>query len=218
MIAKRLEHTKKQHTIPKCYLKNFSEDGKRIYKKSKTAYIDGKTLQQELKTPISLKTATTVNDFYTVKNCNEPMMVETLIYAREIENCYPNVYKTLINPAIKDFGIEERAKILTCLLSLHCKTPKQFKLFFETIKEKINSDELEKTKNDYKVAHLHKILPSFIEAHQFKIIKIYKAIDSSEFITSDNPVLILGRDNCLKNNIFKSKKYMNSLFSLIKLI
>ena len=63
------------------------------------------------------------------------MLVETLIYDREIENYYTSIYKLLINPEVQGFDMEERTQLLMFLLSLHCRTPKQFKLFFEFVNQ-----------------------------------------------------------------------------------
>lgn len=78
--------TRDQHTTPKCYLKNFSEDGKNIYRKFKRADEPDKHRNSELNKPISLKSATVVEDFYTIDGGNNPMVVETTIYANDIEN------------------------------------------------------------------------------------------------------------------------------------
>lgn len=197
----QLQHTTKQHTTPKCYLKNFSEDRTKIFQKSKIVHVDDETVAKELKRPISIKKkATVVEDFYTVKSGREPMLIETLIYCKEIENHYPRIYKLLVNPEVQGFNMEERIRLLMCLLSLHCRTPKQFKLFFEFVKPMVNDPvEMEKVKEDYKVAHVKDILPNFIAGHQFKIIRIAKITDTSEFITSDNPVLIVDDKGNLKN-------------------
>ena len=197
----QLQNTTKQHTTPKCYLKNFSEDRTKIFQKSKTIHVDDETVAKELKRPISIKKkATVVEDFYTVKSGREPMLIETLIYDNEIENHYPRIYKLLINPEVQGFNMEERTRLLMCLLSLHCRTPKQFRLFFEFVKPMVNDPvEMEKVKEDYKAVHVKDILPNFIAAHQFKIIRIAKITDTSEFVTSDNPVLIVDDKGNLKN-------------------
>ena len=150
------QHTTKQHTTPKCYLKNFSEDRTKIFQKSKTVHIDNETVAKELNKAISIKKkATVVADFYTVKSGREPMLIETLIYDRGIENHYPRIYKLLINPEVQGFNIEERTQLLMCLLSLHCRTPKQFRLFFEFVKPMVNDPvEMEKIREDYKAVHV----------------------------------------------------------------
>ncbi len=193
-----------QHTTPKCYLKNFSDDGKTIYRKfKKVDKYDRNNF--DLNKPTSLKSATTKDNFYTVRSGRDPMLVETLIYSREIENHYPRFYNLLTDPNIEGLAtMEDRSRLLMCLLSLHCRTPKQFKTFFEQVPEKYNH-ELEKIKEDYKGAHLLKTLTAFIEAHQFKIIRIVKITDTSEFITSDNPVLIVSPTGELKNNEFREQ-------------
>ena len=134
------------------------------------------------------------------------MVIETLIYANGIENHYPEIYKLLVNPAVQGFNMKERTWLLMCLLSLHCRTPKQFSLFFEFVEQMVNGpEEMEKVKEDYKGAHLIEILPSVIAAHEFKVIQIARITDTSEFITSDNPVLIVDDNGNLQNHQYREQ-------------
>lgn len=203
----RLQHVTNQHTTPKCYLKNFSKDGKRIFRKSKTVFVNKEAVTNEINRPALIKQEATIEtDFYTVKSGREPMLVETLIYAREIETHYPTYYNLLPNPKIQDFNMEQRSRLLMSLLSLHCRTSKQFKIFFDFVKPIVNDDfEMEKVKEDYKGIHVKEILPNFIAAHQFKIVRVAKITDTSEFITSDNPVLIVDDKGSLKNNQYREQ-------------
>jgi hypothetical protein len=206
MSYKKLQHTHNQHTVPVCFLKNFSDDKMRIFQKLKKVQIDDEVVKNELKKPISLKKKATVEkDFYTIKSGREPMLVETMIYDREIENHYPRIYDLLINPQVKGFNMEERTQLLLCLLSLHCRTPKQFRLFFDTMIPESALYEIDKIKEDYKGVHVKDILPNFIAAHQFKIIRIAKITDTSEFITSDNPVLIVDSKGNLMNHKYREQ-------------
>lgn len=193
-----------QHTTPKCYLKNFSEDGRFIYRKHKRE--DQKhRINKELRKPESLKSATVRNNFYTVKSGREPMLVETLIYEREIESYYPKYYKLLTDSKIIGLPtMEDRTRTLMCLLSLHCRTPKQFEIFLKLVPSEFNH-EIDKIKEDYKGKHILKTLTKFIEAHQFKIFRIATITDTSEFITSDNPVLIINKDGNLVNTDFRQQ-------------
>lgn len=202
-----LQTTIKQHTVPQCYLKNFSEDRTKIFSKKKQVYTNKESLEKELGKPISIKKKATVEkDFYSVNNGREPMVIETLIYSNEIESQYPKVYKLLTDRTIQKFDMMERTHIFMCLLSLHCRTPKQFQLFFSYVNPIINgASEMQKVKEDYKTVHVMEILPNFIAAHEFKIIRIAKVIDNSEFITSDNHVLIIGAAGNLKNNQYREQ-------------
>lgn len=203
----QLQTVSNQHTTPKCYLKNFSEDRKNIFQKLKTIHVDDETVANELRTPISIKKEATIEkDFYTVKSGREPMLVETLIYDREIENYYPTIYSLLTDTTVQGFDMEKRCRLLMCLLSLHCRTPKQFGIFFDFVKPIVNDEEeMQKIKEDYKGVHVKDILPNFIAAHQFKIIRVAKITDTSEFITSDNPVLIVDDKGNLKNNQYREQ-------------
>ncbi len=206
MMRKKItvSQTKRQHTIPKCYLKNFSDSGHDLFKKEKKANVKQEEVLKDLNKPISLKKATVVDDFYTVDSGNDPMLIETRIYAREIENRYPDVYNLLIDPHKNGFDMMERTWMLSCLLSLHCRTPKQFRLFESTIPDS-HAYEKDIILEDYKGAHLLKTFTKFMETHQFKRVIIAKIIGTSEFITCDNPLLIIGNDNTLKNNSFEEQ-------------
>lgn len=199
-----MNQTKRQHTIPKCYLKNFSDNNKSLFKKEKIPNLKKEKILKDINKPISLKKATVVEDFYTVNKGNDPMLIETRIYAKEIENRYPSIYNILVDPNKEGFDMMERNWILICLLSLHCRTPKQFKLF-ESIIPDLHTFEKSIILEDYKGAHILKTLPKIIEAHQFKRIIMAKITDTSQFLTCDNPVLIIGNDNTLKNNIFEEQ-------------
>ncbi|MDP2384823.1 MAG: DUF4238 domain-containing protein [Bacteroidota bacterium] len=200
----KLQHTKKQHTVPKVFLKNFSDNKRDIYRIFKKPNRSREIIEKEINSPVSLETATVVDNFYTVKSGKEPMMVETLIYSQFIENEYPQIYKVFVDPNIDKFDMKQRSQILTFFATLHCRTPKQFELFFNLIPP-THLYELEQIKEDYKSFHLAEIAQKVIEAHQFKRLIIYKITDNLEFITSDNPVLIVGRDNSLKNNNYREQ-------------
>lgn len=196
-----MQHKNDHHTTPKCYLKNFSNDGKFIFRKHKRVD-EGHRINLELDRPESLKSATVKNNFYTVAGGNEPMLIETLIYEREIENYYHKYYSLFSDPNINGLPtMEDRSRALMCLLSLHCRTPKQFENFFKIVPPDYNY-EIDKIKEDYKAAHVSHTLTSFIETHQFKIFRIATITDTSEFITSDNPVLIVNEDGILVNSDF----------------
>ena len=195
--------TKRQHTVPKCYLKNFSDDGHSLHKRAKKGMTTDE-LKRELNKTAPLKTATTIEDFYTVETGNNPMMVETLIYANEIENRYPEIYKFLVDPTREVFDMEERTWLLCCLLSMHCRTAKQFKLFESILPEEAKND-IDNIRHDYKAYHVKEVLPKVIEAHQFKRVIVLKITDTSEFITSDNPVLIIGKED--GESVLKNHEY-----------
>lgn len=198
------QQTKYQHTVPRCYLKNFSDTGHNLFKKRKVFNEDKESIHRDLKKPISLKKATVIEDFYTVISSKDPMLVENLIYANEIEERYPKIYQLLIDEKKDGFDMMERNWILICLLSLHCRTPRQFKLFEENIPEEYKY-EIDKINEDYKAAHVKETLTKFIAAHQLKRVIIAKLHSNAEFITSDNPLLIIGEGNTIKNGNFKEQ-------------
>lgn len=204
MNLQNLTYTKDQHTVPRCYLKNFSDDGKFIFKKQRKVYTTDEAVEKDISKPHPLSKATVVPDFYTLRKGPAPMLVETYIYGRKVEQNYPKIYNMLIDPNIEGFDMMERVDIFTFFFTLHCRTPKQFQVFYKSVPDKY-AYEMDLIKEEYKFAHLLKTVPDFIAAHQFKRIRIVKITDSSQFITSDNPVLIIGENDILKNNDYQEQ-------------
>ncbi len=196
--------TKDQHTTPRCYLKNFSDDGKKIFRKFKRVGQSADMRNKELNRPISLKSATVVEDFYTIDGGNDSMVVETTFYAHHVENEYTDIYNLLVDPTANQFDMLQRSKLLMFFLSLHARTPKQFDLFLKNVPEQFHF-ELDKIKEDYKIAHVKEIVPALLEAHEFKVVKILRLTDTSQFITSDNPVLIVDNEFNLRNNEYQQQ-------------
>ncbi|RXR17681.1 DUF4238 domain-containing protein [Flavobacterium amnicola] len=200
----KFQHKNDHHTTPRCYLKNFSDDGTFIYRKLKQKKDFGKE-NLDLEKPLSLKSATVNDNFYTVKKSNEPMVVETIFYDFEVENHYEKLYKKLIcEDSEIIITIEERTRLLMFLLSLHCRTPKQFDLFFKNIPKELEH-EMDIIKEEYKAGHIGKTLIEFTKKHEYKIFKVAKLSDSSEFLTSDNPFLIVDETGHLKNMDFREQ-------------
>jgi hypothetical protein len=200
----KFQHKNDHHTTPKCYLKNFSDDGTFIYRKLKEKNKYGKE-NLDTEKPISLKSATVNDNFYTVKKSPEPMMVETIFYDFEVENHYDKLYKKLISDDSElIITMEERTRLLMFFLSLHCRTPKQFDLFFKSIPKEFEH-EMEIIKEEYKAGHIGKTLIEFTKKHEYKIFKVAKLTDGSEFLTSDNPFLIVDETGHLKNMDFREQ-------------
>jgi len=206
-----MQHVNNQHTIPKCYLKKFSEDGNNIFARYEIDIRDGR--KKEIINSISLKSATTRDNFYTL-DCKEPMGIETLGYARNVENNYPRLYNILVDPQKKHLpNMDSRSQLLMFFLSLHCRTPKQFEYFFKTVPDEF-LHEINDIREDYKYVHFTKILSKLIAIHEFKVFKILKSNDNSEFITSDNPVLIINSKGELVNHLFR-EQFNNSNYLII---
>jgi hypothetical protein len=200
----KFQHKNDHHTTPRCYLKNFSDDKTFIYRKLKQKNDFGKE-NLDLKKSISLKSATVSDNFYTVKKSPEPMMIETIFYEVEVENHYDKLYKKLIsNDTEIIITMEERTRLLMFFLSLHCRTPKQFDLFFQNIPKELEH-EMDNIKEEYKTGHISKTLAEFIEKHDYKIFKVAKLSDNSEFLTCDNPFLIVDETGNLKNMDFREQ-------------
>lgn len=202
-----INYTKHQHTIPGCYLRNFSEDGYKISRKLKKISICEDELIKELNKKVSIKSSTVIDDFYTLDKFINPMIIETDIYANTIENKYTDIYNILTSNSIFDMSM--RTYILMFFLSMYNRTPKQFEKFLQLVPSEYLFEK-QKIINDYKVLHIKVDLQKMIEAHQFKIFEIIESIGSCEFITCDNPVLIVNKYGLLVTDIFKEKFNINN--------
>lgn len=200
------QQTKNQHTVPQCYLKNFSADGLKIFGKEKIPDTNPKTPRNyELKKGRYIESQTIVLDHYTLNNSPDPMIIERDFYAYKAEKDYTELYNILIDPNVTTITPLERCKIFTSLLSLHCRTKKQFDIFLEIAKEHTTPEDVIKAEQDYKVAHLEMTLLNFIAAHQNKTIAVITISDHTEFLTSDNPILIINRKEEIKNWDFREQ-------------
>lgn len=200
------QQTKKQHTVPQCYLKNFSADGLKIFGKEKISDTNPNIPRNyELKKGKYIESQTIVLDQYTLNNSPDPMIIERDFYAYKTEKDYSELYNILIDPNVTTITPLERCKIFTSMLSLHCRTKKQFDLFIEIAKEFTTPEDLIKAKQDYKVAHLEMTLLNFIAAHQNKAIAVITISDHTEFLTSDNPILIINKKEENKNWDFREQ-------------
>jgi len=201
-----MSYTKKQHTVPRSFLKNFSEDGINLYYK----YVDIKDQFYSEKSKIgkvALKSATTVNDFYTLKDNINPMLVEHEFYSSKIENNYNNYYNYLINDNKLIISDTEWAEICLLTFSLYCRTPKQFENYYKTYKNLLINNNINDInhiinleKENYKIKHITDTLTNFTNVHQFKNLKVATIIDSSEFLIGDNPLILINENKEVKEH------------------
>lgn len=204
-----------QHFIPKSYLNNFAkkDQGKAfIYAKRS----DDDTIKKLSTRDICVdKNLYTLPTSYEAKKYDLEHF-----YADNIDAVFPEVYEILKNRDITEVGFDTRLKIVTTALSLYFRTPKflneeneffkkvvdaalknvdaeeiTVEIFGETITiKRAEVDELTKErKENNRIKFLQQHLLSYEKLVQSKLadnISVYHIIDESEFITSDNPVII----------------------------
>ncbi|MBA3682337.1 MAG: DUF4238 domain-containing protein [Bacteroidetes bacterium] len=193
--------TKDQHTIPECYLKNFIDDDSLLYQRDKTLD-DSKNSRV-----VSIEKATVKRKFYTL-NGSYPMLMETDIYGNVLEKDYPKMYVYLISKNPEDLDLSTKESILIFFFSLYCRTPKHFDIFLKSVPNEYLF-ELDKIKEDYKIAHFKDVVMGMVDAHISKKFTIITSVDSSEFISCDNPVIIQNKLGQLETYTFGSQRIVN---------
>jgi len=204
-----------QHFIPRSYLNNFgtSENDKNfISAKNKN---DDKIITVSTKDICVEKNLYTLPP----KENQNKFAIEHF-YADNIDGKYPEVYKILTNKDISDIDIPTKVNIISVALSLYFRTPKFLNqeniLFEKLVKEAhkkskggdyiieyggesiiINPEEVEQIIKEQKEHNRIKFLSQHLESFEIFVkskiqdaINVYHIIDESEFITSDNPVII----------------------------
>jgi hypothetical protein len=205
----------RQHFIPRSYLNNFSESvDDKFFIHAKRSDSD-KILKLSTKDICVDKNLYTIP----TEDKKRRFDIEHF-YADKVDSVFPGVYNLLTYPAVNSIDFEKRLDIISTALSLYFRTPKflniQNQLFkdiisksFELTKKeevtvkifgeelKINRNEAEQfikeRKEHNRIKFLFQHLVSYEKFVQSKLkdnIAVYYIGDESEFITSDNPVII----------------------------
>ncbi|TSJ41489.1 DUF4238 domain-containing protein [Fluviicola chungangensis] len=205
----------RQHFIPRSYLNNFSEsmEGKYfIHGKRHDSQQIVRLSTKDICIERNLYTIPT--------NDGEKNFDVEHFYADKVDSVFPTVYTLIKDPNVRTIDFETRLKIITTALSLYFRTPKflniqnnfferQIKHAFEnTTKDeviisflgeepKVNRNEVEEIikerKEHNRIRFLIQHLQDYENLVQSKLmddISVYHIVDDSEFITSDNPVII----------------------------
>ncbi len=194
--------TKKQHFIPRFYLKNFSDNGKTMYRYDKAT---------ENIASVSINSVCYQDNLYEFKDEND-----NLLYCNLIENIlstWEHEFSIVIN-SIKNKAKDKRNCKTNCFLT---SKEKEFLSFFITVqnyRDPYYINELEEKfeqtwgdvleKNSCRNAALIESLPlykSIDEVKDHKIISLFKILRNMSFIigftnndtffTSDNPITMI---------------------------
>ncbi len=215
----------KQHYIPISYLNKFAElDNEKHYihayqKKSK------RLIRVRPKTICFKKNLYTIPTDETSKK----YAIE-YFYAQNVDRVYPEIYKVLVDEKQKIIDFETRLKIINTALSFYFRTPKFLNLQNnmtekmirdiagmtdeEVVSYKFLGNEISFNKNEIdsiikerkennRILFLSEHLRAYEKLVQQKLmdgICVYKIIDDSEFITSDNPLVMRPYMNPLDPN------------------
>jgi hypothetical protein len=204
-----------QHFIPRSYLNNFAindSGSKLIFAKHKEGAEIKKISTKDICVDKNLYTLPTDDE-------SKKFDLEHF-YAENIDAVLPLVYSVLKDTSIITIDFETRLKIITTILGLYFRTPKFLKaenqLFKDLLKKKLDEDDAEMViveflgknikisrseakevvkefKENNRIRFLYQHLQSYEKFVQSKLsgnITVLTIADDSEFITSDNPVVI----------------------------
>lgn len=211
---------KRQHFIPKSYLRNFADiDGDK-------AFVEVMNVNSgELKYPFSLSNVCVSKNIYTLPRADEKdkYFIEHF-YAENIDGVYPEVYQLLTDTSIVEITDGQREKILNTCLSLYFRNARfldeknnELDFWLDRMKNKVGAPEDARLfmrfggrQYNFKRSEIAKVRDEiilnnrvdFIFSHleewrnfvKFKLkscqITVSKILGEVKLITSDNPVRI----------------------------
>lgn len=219
------QETKRQHFVPRTYLKNFGFETKKSTQIWVCAKEENNRLFQSNITNVALQ-----NHFYSLKGetVEERQIIEKF-YADNIEGDYNEVYQILVDPKKVKISDEERVKIILTILSLYYRNPiwvnKHNIVWESALKEsyrmldhpdckerkigmpdgtdldcegKSLEEVLEEVRKEHHQIYIMEHLKytfSLVNARLKDNITVIKLGDDKEFITSDNPVIMTNIHN-----------------------
>lgn len=206
----------RQHYIPRSYLNNFSDnEGAKYFIYGCRRGSNGKINRLSTKDVCLQKNLYTIP----TNDESKKFMLEHF-YGENVDAIYSEVYKVLTNDEVKFIDADMRLKIINTVLSFYFRTPKflneqneltermirdisqmtkkdevSYRFLGEEIKFKKHEIEsiIKEKKEKNRILFLSEHLRAYGKLVQLKLmdgICVYKLIDNSEFITSDNPIIM----------------------------
>lgn len=214
-----MTETKKQHFVPRTYLRNFA------HLRNGEFYVNvlQKNQPRENIFESNITNVCAENHLYTLTGDIESRQLLENIYSNIFENDYKDLFSVLTNDTIYEITDEMKKSIVSALITMFYRTKKwvneynsfndeamnkvyqvckQFNLDYFTnpngeqisIKDKslgeLQSNLKKNTRIPIVLSQL-KVALRLIDAKQFDNINVFKILDDCEFITSDNPVLAM---------------------------
>lgn len=204
-----------QHFIPRSYLNNFAtKEGDKRFIGAKDKSVDS------IKVVSTKDICVDKNLYTLPTTDNDNKFAIEHFYADNIDAKFPEVYAILTNKEIVNIDWKTKTNIISVVLSLYFRTPKflnqENKIFEELVRQgkaksgggdfiieyggeemNIYPDEIEQIIKERKENNRIKFLRqhlmdygSFVKNKLKDGISVYHIIDDSEYITSDNPVII----------------------------
>jgi flagellar biosynthesis/type III secretory pathway chaperone len=214
-----MTETKKQHFVPRTYLRNFA------HLRNDDFYVNVLQKNQPCEKIFesNITNICAENHLYTLTGDTESRQLLENIYSNIFENEYKDLFSVLTNDTIYEITGEMKKSIVSALITMFYRTKKwvneynsfndesmnkvyqvckQFNVdsFTNPNGEQINikdkslgelQSNLKKSTRIPIVLSQLKVALRLIDAKQFDNINVFKIIDNCEFITSDNPVLAM---------------------------
>jgi hypothetical protein len=214
-----MTETKKQHFVPRAYLRNFA------HLRNDDFYVNVLPKNQPCENIFesNITNICAENHLYTLTGDTESRQLLENIYSNIFENEYKDLFSVLTNDTICEITDEMKKSIVSAIITMFYRTKKwiseynsfndesmnkvyqvckQFNVDYFTnpngeqinIKDKslgeLQSNLKKNTRIPIVLSQL-KVALRLIDAKQFDNINVFKIIDNCEFITSDNPVLAM---------------------------
>lgn len=223
MTNENESETKKQHFVPRVYLKNFG------YKKNDDFYVNVLPKNQPIGSMFesNTKKICAENHLYTLNGDIKSRQFLENIYSSIFENEYENLFNILTDDNILEISFEKKKSIISTVITMFYRTKKwlneinsfndeSLKKIF-TICEQLNLDHYTdsngrkisirgksiqdlkgnkkaETKIPFVLSQLETAI-KLIEIKQYDNIYVFKIENGEEFITSDNPVFAVNINN-----------------------
>jgi len=213
------QETKKQHFVPRTYLRNFS------FQKNNDFYLNAIPIDNCEETNIfesNIKDMCAENNLYTlIGDTEEDRQLLERLYSDSFESKYKSVYDVLTNDSIIEITREQRTDIIETVITMFYRTKKWINLVndftnqglekaydlniqfgnssftFEGKRISIDGKTINDLKREFKVnSRVSQVIKQLqfalklVEIRRSDNINVFKIIDDGEFITSDNPVII----------------------------
>lgn len=219
MDKKNESEAKKQHFVPRTYLKNFGS------KKNDDFYVNVLPKNRSIGNLFesNIKNICAENHLYTLSGNIETRQLLENIYSNVFENEYVNLFNILTNDNIHEITFEKKKSIVSAIITMFYRTKKwlneinsfndeslskvfqvckQFNIDYYTdsngnkisIKGKSIQELKQTKKNETRIPFVLtqlKIALKLIEIKQSDNINVFKIEGKNEFITSDNPVVAI---------------------------
>lgn len=201
---------KRQHFVPRTYLKHFArKDGQEYF----ISALPNSATEKDKIFEVNIKNIALEKDFYTLPGeTDEQKMAIEKFYSDEFEQHYNSIYQILVDPQKNEITTEERDLIISTVITMYYRTTKwvntsnnfMSRVFYQTFELCKQAGKDYFTFGDQKISIAGKTLEQFTKEYNeerkpqmiltqletaFKLIKVRNQIDSIIVVKLDEPNL-----------------------------